>query len=292
VPSAADEPGPAPGYVHADLLPGVVASTVGYASTETEERLHRGVPSPWLTVILSLDEPIAWSEDVDGLGTPAERRELVVVSALHTRAAAVRLPRRQAGLQLAVHPLHARRLLGASPAELAAPGVAGPDVLGTPAEALRQRLVETPGWPERFALLQAFLRDRLDRAPRSAAVRPDLAEAWRWLLRSGGRQRLDGLGAHVALSPRHLTTLFARELAVPPKRVARLVRFDATARSLTRAAAAGRRTDLAALAAAHGYADQSHLDREFRDHLGTSPTAWLAEEHRNIQAGGHRNGER
>ena len=47
----------------------------------------------------------------------------------------------------------------------------------------------------------------------------------------------------------------------------------------------------AAVVAAHGYADQSHLDREFRDHLGTSPTGWLAEEHRNIQAGGHRNGE-
>ncbi|SEP79670.1 helix-turn-helix domain-containing protein [Microlunatus flavus] len=291
MPDVADEPAPAPAYVHADLLPGVVASTVGYASVESEERLHRGVPSPWLTVILSLDGPIAWSEDLDGIGTGAERRESVLVSALHTRATAVRLPRRQAGLQLAVHPLEARRLLGASPAELASRGVTGPDVLGAPAEALRQRLVETASWPERFALLQTFLRGRLESAPRSTLVRPELAEAWRWLLRSDGRRRLDGLATHVALSPRHLTTLFAREVGLPPKRVARLVRFDATARSLTRATAAGRRTDLAALAAARGYADQSHLDREFRDHLGTSPTAWLAEEHRNIQAGGHRNGE-
>jgi AraC-like DNA-binding protein len=278
-------------YVHADLLPGVVASTVGYASTEPTERLHRGVPSPWLTVILSLDEPIAWSAALDGLGTPAERRDAVLVAGLHTRASAVRLPRRQAGLQLAVHPLHARRLLGASPAELAQGGATGLDVLGPSSEALRQRLVETPGWAERFALLQVFLRDRLDRASASAVVRPELAEAWRWLLASRGRRRLDALAPHVALSPRHLTTLFGRELGVSPKRVARLVRFDATNRDLTRAVRAGRRTDLAALAAAHGYADQSHLVREFQDHLGASPTAWLAEEHRNIQAGGHRNGE-
>ena len=122
-------------------------------------------------------------------------------------------------------------------------------------------------------------------------MRPDLEEAWRWLLRSGGRRRLDGLARHVALSPRHLTTLFAREVGLPPKRVARLVRFDAASRGLARTVASGRRPDLASLAAAHGYADQSHLDREFRDHLGTSPTGWLAEEHRNIQAGGHRNGE-
>jgi len=288
---AEDEGETGSAYVHADLLPGLVASTVGYASTEPEERLHRGVPSPWLTFILSLDGPVAWSEDADGVGTPAERREAVVLSPLHTRAAMVRMPRRQAGLQLAVHPLHARRLLGASPVELAERGVTGLDVLGPSSEALRQRLVEAPTWAERFALLQAYLRDRLERAPRSALVRPDLEEAWRWLLRSGGRRRLDGLASHVSLSPRHLTTLFAREVGLPPQRVARLVRFDAASRDLAARVAAGRRTDLAALAAAHGYADQSHLDREFRDHLGTSPTGWLAEEHRNIQAGGHRNGE-
>ena len=61
--------------------------------------------------------------------------------------------------------------------------------------------------------------------------------------------------------------------------------------ALTGAAAAGRGIGLAQLAAGCGYADQSHLDRDFREHLGTSPTGWLAEEHRNIQAGGHRNGE-
>lgn len=288
---AEDEAGSASAYVHADLMPGLVASTVGYVSEEPEERLHRGVPSPWLTLILSLDGPVSWCEDAEGLGTPAERHEAVVLGPLHTRAALVRMPRRQAGLQLAVHPLHARRLLGASPAELAQGGVTGLDVLGPSSEALRQRLVETPSWAERFGLLQAHLRDRAERAPRSTSVRPELEEAWRWLLGSGGRQRLDGLARHVSLSARHLTTLFTREVGLPPKRVARLVRFDATSRDLVRGVTTGRRPDLASLAATHGYADQSHLDREFRDHLGTSPTGWLAEEHRNIQAGGHRNSE-
>ena len=100
-----------------------------------------------------------------------------------------------------------------------------------------------------------------------------------------------GSPAHVALSPRHLTTLFQRELGLSPKRVARLVRFDAGLRRADAGGRAGRPVELAAVAAACGYADQSHLDREFRDHLGTSPTGWLAEEHRNVQAGGHRNGE-
>lgn len=278
-------------FLHADLLPGVLASTVAYDVTQPGERLHRGVPSPWLTFIVSLDEPIVWSPEADGLGTPAERRDAVLVGPLHTRAAFIRMPARQTGIQMAVHPLLARRLLGASAVELGAPDAGGVAVLGEQAEALRQRLVETPTWPERFAVLEAYLRDRVDRAPASASVRPELAEAWRWLLRSGGTRRLDGLAAHVALSPRHLTTLFQRELGVSPKRVARLVRFDAACRRLTDAVRLDQVPDLAGMAAASGYYDQSHLDREFRDHLGTSPTGWLAEEHRNVQAGGHRNGE-
>ena len=46
--------------------------------------------------------------------------------------------------------------------------------------------------------------------------------------------------------------------------------------------------DLARLAAECGFADQSHLDREFRAFAGTSPSGWIAEEFPNIQAGGHR----
>ena len=38
-----------------------------------------------------------------------------------------------------------------------------------------------------------------------------------------------------------------------------------------------------------GYVDQSHLIREFRRMTGCTPSAWLAEERRNIQDGGHRN---
>lgn len=288
---SADATGSTSSYAHVDLLPGVLGSTVGYASTATEEALHRGVPSPWLTFILSLDGPVVWSEDEAGLGTTDERREHVVIGPLHTSAAFIRMPRRQAGIQLAVHPLAARRLLGVRASELDQGRVTGVDVLGPQVEALRQRLVETPTWPERFAVLGGFVRDRVERAPASAAVRPELEEAWRWLRCTGGRQRLDGLARHVALSPRQLGTLFSAELGLSPKRVASLVRFDATLRRLTASVRTGRPVTLAALAAETGYADQSHLDREFRAHLGTSPTGWLTEERRNVQAGGHRNGE-
>ena len=52
--------------------------------------------------------------------------------------------------------------------------------------------------------------------------------------------------------------------------------------------AAGER-HLADLAAVAVYADRAHLTRELTATAGCSPTAWLAEERRDLQDGGHRN---
>ena len=51
------------------------------------------------------------------------------------------------------------------------------------------------------------------------------------------------------------------------------------------------RLNLTAVATRTGFFDHAHLDREFAQFAGISPTGWLAEEHRNIQSGGQRNGE-
>jgi AraC-like DNA-binding protein len=49
---------------------------------------------------------------------------------------------------------------------------------------------------------------------------------------------------------------------------------------------------LAGLAARCGYYDQAHLAREFRELAGCPPSAWLAEEFRNVQSGpGTQDGE-
>ena len=48
---------------------------------------------------------------------------------------------------------------------------------------------------------------------------------------------------------------------------------------------------LSDVAHACGYYDHAHLVRDFQAFLGCSPTTWLDEEFRNIQAGGHHHGE-
>lgn len=69
-------------------------------------------------------------------------------------------------------------------------------------------------------------------------------------------------------SPRRLIAAFREEVGVTPKTFARIVRFETAQRELR----AGRSPAAAAHAA--GYADQSHLHRDFCAFAGRSPGVW------------------
>jgi transcriptional regulator GlxA family with amidase domain len=86
----------------------------------------------------------------------------------------------------------------------------------------------------------------------------------------------------VGYSDRRLSTLFDAEIGLTPKTAARVIRFDRARRAI-QAAAPG---TMGRIAAEHGYADQSHLVRDFVAFSGRSPTKWLAEEFGNVQAKG------
>ncbi len=272
-------------------LPGLVASTVGYHAAGRRPAVHRGLPSPYLTVIVSLDEPITTGGSPGHLASPAAHRNDVLVAGLHTAPAFVHQPAHEAGIQLAVHPLAARALLGVPARELDLLTIEGADLLGTAVTRLREQLLEEPGWAGRFDHVLGFVRQRAQDAGRTAQVRPELTEAWRWLADSRGTGSITALAEHVALSPRQLRTLFDREVGLGPKAVARLMRFQHASGQIAAGVRTGREQPLAQVAHRCGYYDQPHLDREFRELAGIAPTGWIAEERRNIQAGGHRNGE-
>ena len=280
-------------YVRADaILPGFVAAAVGYAGGHATSTLHRGLPSAHLTFIFSLADPVVsgWTPEHATGSDPF--RNLVLLGGLHTSPAYVVPDERQRGIQISVHPLAARALFGAPSRELAPLVTDGPEMLGADAERTRARMLEATTWSARFTTLQDYLRRRVDgRAERRERVRPELVEAWRWLAWHRGAGSMDGLAAHVHLSPRQLRTLFTREVGLGPKQVSRLMRFSAATSRIAHSVAAGRTPDLAGIAAQGGYFDHAHLDREFAQFAGISPRGWIAEERRNIQDGGHRHGE-
>jgi AraC-like DNA-binding protein len=269
-----DEPAPRE-FVHRDdVLPGLVASAVGYRAEGMAPGLHRGLPSPYLTFILSFADAV-----VTGVAAGEEFRpqtaNRVLLGGLHTTPAYVVQPSSQAGIQLAVHPLAARTLFGVPAAELTTAVVDGTDVLGGQIEALREQLCEQARWPERFALLSRYLRSRVEAAGGRSGSRPELTEVWTVLTRSRGAWSMDQVARHVALSPRQLRSIFTEEFGMGPKAVARLMRFQHAVGRIAEGIHNGDQPVLVDVASGCGYVDQSHLVRDFRQYTDLSPTEWI-----------------
>lgn len=261
-----------------------VTSMVGYRALDVPETVHRGMPSSMLTFIVSLDDGVEAAATVDALA--ASRPNRLVLGGLHVQASHVRQRRGQAGVQLAVHPLASRALFGVPSAELPVTGYDAVDVLGRRAIELCERVADARHWPDVFATVAAHLVDARRRRD-DATVHPGVAYAWQLMELSGGRIALGELANRVGVSSRHLATLFRREVGRSPKTVSMLMRFEHATGRIAASARRYGRVDLAAIAADTGYCDQAHLTREFGRFAGVPPRAWLAEEFRNIQDGGH-----
>jgi AraC-like DNA-binding protein len=261
-------------------LRSLVAWYSGYRQEGVPPGRHRGLPSPYLTLIITLDDPLTVSAHPDPADPPGDY--VTLAGGLHTTPAVITHPGRQSGIQLALSPLGARALLGRPAGELAGMDVDGSEVLGVIARELHERLRDAASWPARFALLDQIL---LDHADLDQQVAPDIAEAWRLLTRSRGTVRAGELARRVGWSPRYLQRRLLTETGLTPKTAARVTRFDRARRTLQRQATGPGEWTLARLAAECGYYDQAHLAREFRELAGCPPSTWLAEEFRNVQSG-------
>ena len=265
---------------HPALRP-FVAVYVGYREAGVAPALHRGLPSPYLTMILTLDDPLDMAGHPDPHQPPGRFEALV--GGLHTAPATIRHEGRQSGVQVALTPFGARALLGVPAGELAMRDVHADDLLGLAADELLDAVRGPSTWRARFAALDAALLRRLAAGPRDPLPPRPVRGAWRLLLASGGRADVAGLADAVGWTPRHLAHRFGLDVGLTPKQAGRVVRFDRARRDLMARTVAGGRPLLADLAAVHGYYDQPHLDREFRALAGCPPSVWLAEELRNVQ---------
>lgn len=252
---------------HSALRP-YLGDLIGYAYCGAPPELHRGLPTQYLTVVISLDEPlgIAWP------GEPVEKFQ-TVVSGLHSTAVRIGDSPNLSGIQLALTPAGSRALLGQPSGELAATMLDVDTLLGVSAQEIGERLRAAPHWHERFDIVERLLleawRDELTGEPRA-----ELGWAWQRLCETAGGVGVQELAGEVGWSRRHLTERFRTEYGLTPKVAARVMRFEQAidrlkARPLTR---------LADLAADLGYADQAHLTREFHSIAGCSPRQWMTEE--------------
>jgi len=251
-----------------------VAFYSGYRQRGLPAGTHRGLPSPWLTLILTLDEPLVIAAHPDRRQAPG--RYDALIGGLHLSPALITMDGAQSGVQVAVNPLGCGALFGLPAAELANIDTDFAAVAGDPIVAeLRERLQLADSWPARFAVLDEVLCRRL----REREVHPDVAYVFGRLLETGGDVAMTELAAEVGWSARHLTDRFRAEVGLRPKEAARVARFDRARRRLRPG------VRLADVAADTGYFDQAHLAREFHTLAGCSPSQWLADEFDFVQAG-------
>jgi AraC-like DNA-binding protein len=238
--------------------------------------LHRGLPGRHLTFIVSLGPPV----DLLAMPDPKQpaRQLQAFVSGYDSAAATIAHDGNQHGIALDVTPRGARLLLGLPAAELAGICVSLDEVLGARGGRLSARLQEAADWTQRFALLDEELLE-LARKRRIGDPRPEVVAAWDQIVATGGTVEVGALAAELGWSRRHLGERFRAELGLTPKVAARVVRFERARRILTRP----ERPALADVAHLVGYYDQAHLNRDFREIAGCSPTTWLAEELPSVQ---------
>lgn len=171
------------------------------------------------------------------------------------------------GLEITFTPLGARRFFGVPLDALANRVVELEDVLpGTPQ--LVERLYEAADWPARFALLDAEIEARASQAPVAPA---EVVWAWHRLSETEGRVPIGALAGEVGWSRRHFAARCREQLGMPPKTVARILRFERVVRLLGHDDGAR----LAEIAYDCGFSDQAHLNRDFRELAGTTPSEYV-----------------
>ena len=231
---------------------------LGYQHSRAQFASWLEPPRPQLTLMIDLDGAL----DADGEALPD-----AWIGGLDDRPTIVGFGDTYGAIDLKLTPLGAYTLIGAPLCELGGACVPLADVFGRDGEELVARVRESDDWDERFDALEAFLLRRL-----AAGPTPDPAVAWAFdrLRATRGAARVEALASELGCSRRYLRDGFVRQVGLAPKTVGRLMRFQHVREGIQHAPA-----PWSEVAYAAGYADQSHLNREFRELAGTTPSDFV-----------------
>jgi AraC-like DNA-binding protein len=244
-----------------------VRSIEGYDERAPGPRSRREFPEPWIVVIIEFGPALRVT--LGGDARTSVRHPGGFVAGLGDRFAVTEHEGRQRGIQVDLTPTGARRLFGIPMSELTHQIVALRDLLPAGHLALTERLSASRDWATRLDLVEEFLVRRLLEA-RLDTRRVDWAVAR--IESCGGILNVGSLARELGHSHKHLISLFRDQVGIPPKLLARLVRFE----RVRRAASANRGIGWAELALRHGYCDQAHLAREVKQLAGLTPTQTAA----------------
>jgi AraC-like DNA-binding protein len=237
-----------------------------YAEHSPTPLRRRQLPATEITLIIGFEQELHVSGPYSA--NRPERHDSFL-AAMHESYSVTEFAGNSRGVEVNLTPFGARMLLGCPMDELANRVIPLEDVLGQEGRRLPDRLHEAAGPQQRFELLDALLASRIADSP---APVPAVTWAWRQLQDRDGLVGIGELTRELGCSRRYLVGQFRDQVGLPPKLVARILRF--------RRAVAALETDdgrrFAEIAQQCGYFDQPHLNREFRDLAGVTPSDVIA----------------
>ena len=220
---------------------------------------YRGLPKPYAELIVSLAGSHCWRSTPESPGIRFEQGWLTPVQA-SPRYAETTGEMYLVGARLEMlacakwFGVEVQRGLG-YPIPLEA-------LIGGEARRLREQLYDAPTPRQKMEILAGWIEKEFD----PQAVRNRLPGLGRLAVLNW---RVDALAEELNLSARGLRKRFEVEMGISPKLWLQLGRFDTVLRG------AGGAIGLAELAARHGYADQAHMNNEFRRFCGQAPGDYL-----------------
>lgn len=184
---------------------------------------------------------------------------MLKIAGTMTRARTFDIPAQHFTLGLRFHPAMATQFLRLPGAEFLDRVIPLDEVWGRKARCLADQLSESESVRDCIVRLEAGLDEALGLGPAEKAIS--------WLVASRGHTSVQALASAASLSPRQFRRICFERTGLPPKRLARILRF----RHAVAHANPETRADWAMVALECGYYDQAHLINDFREFSGFAP---------------------
>jgi AraC-like DNA-binding protein len=146
-------------------------------------------------------------------------------------------------------------------------------IFGRRGRELEERINLAGSFEARIAIIDAeFTRAVAAEDPSD----PIIEKAVAMIIRSAGAVSVKRLTCQLGTSERRLERMFKDRVGLLPKMFSRIVRFQ----TVLRAIESGSSPKILDAALDHGYYDQSHLIRDFREFAGAPPVSYFDDTHR------------
>lgn len=144
-------------------------------------------------------------------------------------------------------------------------------------KALERKIVQAKDTGERIEIMEKFLLTALNRKTTIDKIVKTTVDA---LVSTNGKSPINGILKNEPSKRRQLERNFSKQIGISPKQLGKVIRLQAALKMLL----GDRSGNLANIAYESEYYDQAHFIRDFKEFTGTTPTAFMKDEHMMLSA--------